>query len=116
MTDKLMAIMTGCDRRMLRYMAGIDWRDQVRSGEVADGCGVEPLEVVLGRRRFRWFEHVKRSDGSEPLGKIMSLNVTGRRPPGRPKKSCRMAFGENSYKSWMQVKMMFLTGICGGVS
>ena len=46
MTERVANVLTSCDRRMLRYMAGVTWRDGLRSGEVAEGCGVETLDVV----------------------------------------------------------------------
>ena len=62
MTRRLEKILVRSDRRMLRYMAGVTWRDDIRSVEVARRCGVEELDVVLRRRRLRWFGHVKRRD------------------------------------------------------
>ena len=35
LTKKLEDVLIGCDRRMLRYMAGVTWRDQRSSVEVA---------------------------------------------------------------------------------
>ena len=52
MTERIQAILTSCDRRMLRYMAGVVWQDRIGSGEVASRCGVEVLESVLRRRRL----------------------------------------------------------------
>ena len=95
MTDRLRAVLTGCDRRLLRYMAGITWRDHVSSAEVADRCGVELLEGVLRRRRLRWYGHVARRDIEEPLGNILNFEAPGRRPPGRPKKSWKRTVEED---------------------
>ena len=89
MTERITSILTSCDRRMLRYMAGVTWRDGLRSEEVAERCGVETLDVLLRRRRLRWFGHVKRRGQEEPLGRILDLEVDGRRPRGRPRKSWR---------------------------
>ena len=88
-TERVANILTSCDRRMLRYMAGVTWRDRLRSEEVAERCGVDTLDVLLRRRRLRWFGHVKRRGQEEPLSKIMELEVDGRRPRGCPKKSWR---------------------------
>ena len=88
-TERIASILTSCDRRMLRYMAGVSWEDRLRSQEVAERCGVETLDVLLRRRRLRWFGHVRRRGQEEPLGRILELEVTGRRPRGRPKKSWR---------------------------
>ena len=40
-TEKIASILTSCDRRMMRYMAGVTWRDGLRSEEVAERCGLE---------------------------------------------------------------------------
>ena len=42
-TARLEGILLSCDRRMLRYMTGVTWRDRVRSAEVARRCGVREL-------------------------------------------------------------------------
>ena len=56
---------------------------------VASRFGVEVLEIVLRRRRLRWFGHVKRKDEEDPLRRAGELVVEGRRPPERPRKSWR---------------------------
>ena len=98
MIARVQAILTSCDRRMLRYMAGVAWQDRVRSEEVARRCGVEVLENVLRRRRLRWFGHVKRRDEEDPLKRVGELVVEGRRPPGRPRKSWRKTVEEDMRK------------------
>ena len=95
MTERVQAILTSCDRRMLRYMAGVSWQDQVSSVQVASRCGVEVLENVLRRRRLRWFGHVKRRDEGDPLRRVGELIVEGRRPPGRPRKSWKKTIEED---------------------
>ena len=98
MNKRVQAILTSCDRRMLRYMAGVAWQDRVSSEEVARRCGVEVLENVLRRRRLRWFGHVKRRDEEDPLRRVGELVVEGRRPPGRPRKSWRKTVEEDMRK------------------
>ena len=83
MTDRLRGVLTSCDRRMLWYITAVSLLDLVRSEEVADRCGVEPLEVVM-RRRLRWYGHVRRRDEQEPLGRI----TTTRTPKEKLEKNC----------------------------
>ena len=64
--------MLGCDRKMLRYMAGVTWRDRVSSSEVAR-CGVRELGAVLLGRRLGWFGHVVRRDEAKILGKTQLM-------------------------------------------
>ena len=84
LTARLEAILLCCDRRMLRYMAGVTWRDRVRSVEVAR-CGVRELGDVLRVRRLGWFGHVVRREETEIFGKTQHVVAPGRRPFGRPK-------------------------------
>ena len=83
--NRLTDILRSCDRRMLRYMAGVRWQDGRSGSEVAEMCGVEELAGELRKRRLRWYGHLKRADGG-PLGEIEEIRVEGRRPVGRPKK------------------------------
>ena len=86
-TKKLEDEIRGCDRRMLRFMAGVKLRDRVTSAEILERCGLKDILKVLQVRRLRWFGHVKRRDPSEVLGRVLNMTVEGRRPPGRPKKN-----------------------------
>ncbi len=83
--NRLMEVLRICDRRMLRYMAGVRWQDGKSSGEVAEMCGVMDLSAKLMQRRLRWFGHVERAGGGA-LNEVRGLRVEGRRLPGRPKK------------------------------
>ena len=87
MTKKLEDQIRGCDRRMMRFMAGVRLRDRVPSAEILERCGLQDILKVLQVRRLRWFGHVKRRDQSEVLGRVLDMTVEGRRPPGRPKKN-----------------------------
>ena len=75
MTERVLGILTSCDRRMLRYMAGVALQDRVNSAEVASRCGVEALEHVVRRRRLRWYGHVQRREESDPLRRVEKLPV-----------------------------------------
>ncbi len=92
LTNRLIEVLRSCDRRMLRYMAGVRWQDGRSSGEVTEMCGVEDLSAKLRhlsaklrQRRLRWFGHVERAGGGA-LNELRELRVEGRRPTGRPKK------------------------------
>ena len=87
MTNRLMDVLNSCDRRMLRYIAGVKWRDGWSSTRVASACGVEILSVRMRRGRMRWFGHVKRDEGL--LNYVERMVVHGRRPVGRPKRRWR---------------------------
>ena len=55
LTKRLEGVLIGCDRRMLRYMAGVTRQDWVSCEEVARRCGVGMLGDALLRRRLGWF-------------------------------------------------------------
>ena len=48
---------------------------------------MENLEHTLRKTRLRWFDHVKRRDENSILRRAVELEVEGRRPVGRPKKT-----------------------------
>ena len=86
-TRKIEQHLQACDRRMLRYMAGVRLADRVRSEDIERTCGVKSLLFTVRENRLRWFGHAKRREGSGVLGEVMNLQVPGVRPRGRPKKS-----------------------------
>ena len=61
----------------------------VRSQQIRESCGIQPINEWLERRRRRrreWDQHVKRMD-AERLVKISRDKIpVGRRSPGRPKR------------------------------
>ena len=88
-TKQLEDLMLRADRRMLRCMAGVRLRDGVRSAEVLERCGLECITMQMHRRRLRWFGHVVRRDVEEPIGKAYIMEIPGRQPRGRPRKTWR---------------------------
>ena len=62
LTRRLTSILLGCDRKMLRYMVEVTWRDRASSLDVAGRCGVRELGAVLRGTRFAWFGYVVRRD------------------------------------------------------
>ncbi len=89
LTRKLMEVLRASDRRIMRYMAGIRWQDMVFSADVVNRYGVEDLETVLRRKRLRWYGHIKRAEEDTVLGVLERIEVEGRRPVGRHRKTWR---------------------------
>ena len=87
LTQRLEQCIQSCDRRMLRFLAGVSLRDRVSSAEVARRCGLQEISDVARVRRLQWFGHVQRRGEGEPLSVVRGWQVEGRRPRGRPKKS-----------------------------
>ena len=88
LTGRLANTSLGCDRKILRYMAGVSWSDRVSSLEVAGRCGVRELGAVLRGRMLGWFGHAVRRDEAEILRRTQLIEVTGRRPLEGPRKTC----------------------------
>ena len=95
LTEKLEGLLACCDQRMLRCMARIRWQDRVSNEEVRRRCGVEDIRDRMRRIRLRWFGHVKRREENNILRRVYELEVEGRRPVGRPKKSWRRVVEED---------------------
>ena len=85
MTQKDKDIMRKCDRRMLRYMAGVKWQDGVSSEEVAKRFGLGDIQERIRQGRLQWFGHVKREREEGELRMVEKMQVTENRLPGRSK-------------------------------
>jgi hypothetical protein len=75
------------DMRMIRWMFGVSLRDRVPSEELRAWFGVEPISDVCRRNRLRWFEHVERKGDDDWVKRCIRLEVVGKRPKGRPRKT-----------------------------
>ncbi|EYC12765.1 hypothetical protein Y032_0046g1411 [Ancylostoma ceylanicum] len=70
---------------MLRWMAGITRLDRICNQDIRQRFGVTPITDKLREARLRWYGHVLRAE-SDSVCKIgFNLDVTGKRPKGRPK-------------------------------
>ena len=95
LTERLEGLLASCDQRMLRYMTKVRWQDRVTNEEVRERCGVEDLKDRMRRTRLRWFGHVKRREENNILKRVYDLDIGGRRPVGRPKKTWRKVVEED---------------------
>ncbi|TWW74373.1 hypothetical protein D4764_14G0003740 [Takifugu flavidus] len=69
----------------LRRVAGLSLRDRVRSSDIREGLGVEPLLLHIERSQLGWLGHLARMpSGRLPL-EVFQTCPTGRRPRGRPR-------------------------------
>ena len=88
-------VLVKCDRLMLRRMCGVQLSDRVATGELLQRCGIRAVEVLLKRRRLKWFGHVVRRGVEDPLGRVQLVEAPGRRPCRRPKKTWRWTVEED---------------------
>ncbi|TWW63647.1 hypothetical protein D4764_03G0006550 [Takifugu flavidus] len=73
------------DRRIGAAVAGLSLRDRVRSSDIREGLGVEPLLLHIERSQLGWLGHVaKMPSGRLPL-EVFRTCPTGRRPRGQPR-------------------------------
>ena len=85
-TKKLEESLQGCDRRMLRFMAGSSLADRVTSIEVESRYSMKPLNLVISETILRWYGHVKSLQGDGVLGEVMEIEVPKTRLRSIPKK------------------------------
>ena len=98
MTGRMEDILKSCDRRMLRYMAGVKWQDRVSSEEIAKRCGVKEIETKIRQRRLRWFGHVRREAEGGVLRLVEEMEVPGKRrleDQGKRERYYNAGFGDS---------------------
>jgi hypothetical protein len=74
--------------RWQRRILGIIWKDKVTNEEVRRKTGLEKLEVILKRRRLRWWGHLQRMSTNRISKQDLHWAPDDeRRKRGRPKKN-----------------------------
>ena len=53
--------------RMVRWAMGVSMLEHQRNEEILEEAKVEPIAMVMRRRRLEWFGHVKRRDETENI-------------------------------------------------
>ena len=69
-------------------MAGVKLTDRFRNNCLRERLGIEDIQLVLRKRRLRWFGHVERREG-EWVKKCMELKVPRKVGRERPKRTWR---------------------------
>ena len=72
---------------MIRRICGVSLRDRKTSAELTQKIGAEAIAGVLRRGRLQWYGHVARKDENDWVKEVMSFNIEGTRPIGRPRKT-----------------------------
>ena len=75
------------EMRMIRWMSGVSLRDRQSSDELRQRMGLDNIRDIIQRERLRWFGHIQRMDEGNDVKKVLTLEVEGKRPVGRPKLS-----------------------------
>ena len=80
-------------------MLRVRWQNRITNDkEVRRRCEVEKLEHRLRKTRLKWFGYVKCRDENSLLRRAMKLEVEGRRPVVRPKKTWSKVVEEDMRK------------------
>ncbi|TWW65231.1 hypothetical protein D4764_21G0001310 [Takifugu flavidus] len=85
MTERTRLRIQAAEMSFLRRVAGLSLRDRVRSLDIREGLGVEPLLLHIERSQLGRLGHLARMpSGRLPL-EVFRTCPTGRRPRGRPR-------------------------------
>ena len=88
LTTNLKLRLQSTERRMVRMMCGVRLVDRLPSEELRRRLGIQPDVIeCLETSILRWFGHVVRRKDTHPIKAAHNFSVTGKRPPGRPKKT-----------------------------
>ena len=69
------------DMKILRKIVGKIKIDRIRTQQIRESCGIQPINELVERRRREWNEHVTTMN-AERLVKISKDNIpAGRRSP-----------------------------------
>ena len=86
MTQSIEQQIRRTDLKMLRWIHRVNPSDRVSSRDILSRAGLCDISKLLRQHRLRWFGHVKRSS-DRLLQQIMALQVEGKKPKGRPRKT-----------------------------
>ena len=56
-----------------------------RNEEIFEEARMEPIAMVMRRRRLEWFGHMNRRDETENIQAVVEMKMEGKRPRGRPR-------------------------------
>ena len=85
MTERTRSRIQAAEMRFLRRVSGVSLRDRVRSSDIREGLGVEPLVLQIERSQLRWFGHLVRMPPDRLPKEVFQARPAGRRPRGRPR-------------------------------
>ncbi|KAK0154053.1 Craniofacial development protein 2 [Merluccius polli] len=85
MTERTRSRVQAAEMSFLRRVAGLSFRDRVRSSVIREELGVDPLLLRVERSQMRWLGHLVRMPPGRLPGEVFRARPTGRRPRGRPR-------------------------------
>ena len=62
---------------MVRWAMGASLLEHRRNEEILEEARVEPIAMVMRRRRLEWFGHVKRRNETENIRAVVEIKMGG---------------------------------------
>ena len=75
------------EMRMVRWMLRISLKERKTNKELREKLQIEDITQVVRRARLRWYGHVERKYDEDWVKRATHMEVEGKRPAGRPKKT-----------------------------
>ena len=104
-TNKMQVFTNRCLRRILN----IKWMDKISNQKIWTRTKQIPVEVEIGKRRWKWIGHTLRKPYTSITRKALEWNPQGKRSRGRPKGTWKRVMEEDIDKSgqaWTSIKKM----------
>ena len=84
-TERTRSRVQAAEMSFLCRVAGLSFRDRVRSLVIREELRVDPLLLCIERSQMRWLGHLVRMPPGRLPGEMFRARPTGRRPRGRPR-------------------------------
>ena len=109
------------EQMMVRWMCGVSLKDRKRSVDLYSLLGVQSVDEVVRRGRWRWFGHVERKSGDDWASASRNVVVPGVRCAGRGRKTWYECVKDDMkalglHPEWAVFRDMWRGFISGGTS
>nr|XP_054604946.1 uncharacterized protein LOC129166520 [Nothobranchius furzeri] len=85
MTERTRLRIQAAEMSFLCRVAGLSLRDRVRTSDIRERLGVEPLFLRIEMSQLRWVGHLVRIPPGRLPGEVFRAYPAGRRPPDPPR-------------------------------
>uniref|UniRef100_W6NIV3 Endonuclease-reverse transcriptase n=1 Tax=Haemonchus contortus TaxID=6289 RepID=W6NIV3_HAECO len=84
-TKEVEARLSVMETKMLRWTAGVTRLDRISNDAIRERFGVAPIVDKMRDARLQWYGHTLRAKNDSVRKISLNLDVSGKRPRGRPK-------------------------------
>uniref|UniRef100_W6NDS5 Endonuclease-reverse transcriptase HmRTE-e01 n=1 Tax=Haemonchus contortus TaxID=6289 RepID=W6NDS5_HAECO len=84
-TKEVEARLSVMETKMLRWTAGVTRLDRISNDAIRERFGVASIVDKMREARLRWYGHTLRAKNDSVRKISLNLDVSGKRPRGRPK-------------------------------